>query len=82
MILYLGNAAPEESAQVPNVVGLGYDAARAKLEKAGFFMRASGTNTFYGNASKASGQSVAAGETAPIGTVIEVQFSNVVEDGL
>ena len=81
MILYLGNAAPEESAQVPNVVGLGYDAARAKLEKAGFFMRASGTNTFYGNASKVSGQSVAAGESAALGTVVDVQFTNVVEDG-
>ena len=66
---------------MPNVVGLGYDAARAKLEKAGFFMRASGTNTFYGNASKASGQSVAAGESAALGTVVDVQFTNVVEDG-
>ena len=66
---------------MPNVVGLGYDAARAKLEKAGFFMRASGTNTFYGNASRVSGQSVAAGESAALGTVVDVQFTNVVEDG-
>lgn len=81
VILYLGDAAPEESAQVPDVVGMGYDAARAKLEKAGFFMRASGTSTFYGSASKATGQSVAAGESAALGTVIDVQFTNVVEDG-
>ena len=45
-------------------------------------MRASGVSTYYGNSTTASGQSVASGETAPIGTVIEVQFSNVVEDGL
>ena len=66
---------------MPDVTGMGYDAARAKLEGAGFFMRAGGTNTFYGSASKASGQSVAGGENAPLGTVIDVQFTNVVEDG-
>ena len=81
IILYLGDAAPEESAQVPDVTGMGYDAARAKLEGAGFFLRAGGTNTVYGSASKASGQSVAGGENAPLGTVIDVQFTNVVEDG-
>ena len=81
VILYLGEAAPEESAQVPDVTGMGYDAARAKLESTGFFMRAGGTNIFYGSASKASGQSVAGGDHAPLGTVIDVQFTNVVEDG-
>jgi len=82
VILYLGSAAPEETGTVPNVVGLGYESAKKRLEDSGFFMRASGVSTYYGNSTTASGQSVAAGETAPIGTVIEVQFSNVVEDGL
>ena len=33
------------------------------------------------NSSRAQSQSVAGGETAAIGTVIDVQFSTVVEDG-
>lgn len=81
VILYLGGAKPEESATVPSVVGLSYEAAKKKLESAGFFMRAGGVSVFYGNASKAESQSVAEGETAAVGTVINVQFANMVEDG-
>ena len=55
--------------------------ARKNLENEGFFMRSSGVSTYYGNTTKAEAQSVSAGESAPIGTVIDVQFSNVVEDG-
>ena len=81
VILYLGDAAPEESGTVPSVVGLSYAAAREKLESAGFFMRASGVSTYYSNTTTAGSQSVEAGSTAAIGTVVDVQFSNVVEDG-
>ena len=81
VILYLGGATPEETGTVPNVVGQSYEAAKNALESAGFFMRATGTSTFYTNSSRAQSQSVAGGETAAIGTVIDVQFSTVVEDG-
>ncbi len=81
VILYLGGAVPEETGTVPDVMGLGYEAAKEALEKAGFFMRAGGASTFYGDASKVRSQSVAGGESAAIGTVIDVQFSAVVEDG-
>ena len=81
VILYLGDAVPEESGTVPNVVGLSYAAAREKLESSGFFMRASGVSTYYSNTTTAGSQSVEAGSTAAIGTVVDVQFSNVVEDG-
>ena len=81
VVLYLGDAVPEESGTVPNVVDLSYEAARKKLEEAGFFMRASGASTYYGNTTTAESQSIAAGETAAIGTVIDVRFFNVVEDG-
>ena len=81
MVLYLGEAVPEENGTVPNVVDLSYEAARKKLEEAGFFMRASGVSTYYGNTTTAQSQSVAAGETVPTGTVVDVQFTNVVEDG-
>ena len=81
VILYLGDAAPEETGTVPDVVGMGYESARKELEAAGFFMRASGTSTYYGNTSTAENQSVEGGTVAAIGTVVDVQFANVVEDG-
>ena len=81
VILYLGDSAPEESGEVPDVVGLSYESAKKKLEEAGFFMRASGVSTYYGNTTTASGQEIEAGSVAAIGTVVDVQFSNVIEDG-
>ena len=81
VVLYLGGAVPEENGTVPDVVGLGYETAKKKIEEAGFFMRASGASTYYGNSTTAEGQSVAAGESLTTGTVIDVQFSNMVEDG-
>ena len=81
VLLYLGDAQPEESGTVPKVTGLSYEAAKERLENAGFFMRASGSSVYYGDTTTAESQSIAAGETAAIGTVVEVQFFNVVEDG-
>ncbi|MGI5962808.1 MAG: penicillin-binding transpeptidase domain-containing protein [Lawsonibacter sp.] len=81
VVLYLGDATPEESGTVPNVVGLNYESAKKKLEEAGFFMRASGVSTYYGNTTTASGQSIESGAVAALGTVVDVQFANMVEDG-
>lgn len=45
-------------------------------------MRAAGAATYLGSSSKAQGQSVAGGETAAIGTIVDVTFSTPqVEDG-
>ncbi len=81
MILYLGDETPPESAAVPGVMGLTYENARATLESAGFFMRATGVSTYYSNTTLAMGQSLERGEIADLGTVIDVQFTNVIEDG-
>ena len=81
VILYLGDAKPDETTTVPNVVGLGYEAAKNKLEAAGLFMRAVGGSTFYSEASKAQSQSVAAGESVAMGTIVDIQFSSPVDDG-
>ena len=81
VILYLGDAKPEETAVIPNVVGLSYEAAKNALEAEGFFMRAGGVSVYYSDSTIAQEQSVAAGETAAIGTVVNVQFANMVEDG-
>ena len=81
VVLYLGDAVPEETGTVPSVEGLSYEAARKKLEDAGFFMRASGVTVYYGNTTTAQSQSLAAGEVAATGTVVDVKFVNIVEDG-
>ena len=80
VILYLGDAAPEDSAAVPDVTGMTYEAAKTALEKAGFFMRASGVSVYYSNTTKASGQSVTPGDVAAVGTVVDVKFQNVIQD--
>ena len=81
VILYLGNSAPEETTTVPNVVGMSYEGAKKALEAQGLFMQAAGSSTFYSESSKAQSQSVAAGESVATGTVVQVQFSTLVEDG-
>lgn len=81
VILYLGDAAPEETTTVPNVVGMSYEGAKKALEAQGLFMQAAGSGTFYSESSKAQSQSVAAGESVATGTIVEVQFSTPVDDG-
>lgn len=81
VILYLGDAAPEETTTVPNVVGMSYEGAKKALEAQGLFMQAAGSGTFYSESSKAQSQSVVAGESVATGTIVEVQFSTPVEDG-
>ena len=77
VILYLGEE-PAETGTVPDVRGLSYDAAKQRLENAGFFMRSSG----YSASARVQSQSVAGGESAAIGTVIDVQFAATqVDDG-
>ncbi len=81
VLLYLGDASPEESGAIPNVVGMSYETAKKTLEAAGFFMRAEGVNVYYSNSTVAESQSVAPDTQSPIGTVVTVQFTNMVEDG-
>ena len=38
-------------------------------------------SVYYSNTTTASDQSILGGETAAMGTVVDVQFSNIVEDG-
>ncbi len=80
VILYLGGAQPEASVPVPDVNGMTYENAKSALEGAGLFMRASGASVYYGNTTTAEYQSVAAGETVAVGTVVDVKFFNLAED--
>lgn len=81
VVLYMDDTPPVETAEVPNVVGMTYDAARAELEQAGLFMSSTGVSTYYGNTTTATDQSVEAGKSVKAGTVVKVQFVNMVEDG-
>lgn len=72
VILYLGEQKPDAKVVVPDVFGLTYSAAKAKLENKGFYMRAPGVE----NAPNmvAFTQSIEAGAEVPAGTVVEVSF--------
>ncbi len=79
VILYLGDAVPEVSSTVPDVYGLSYVNAKAVLEEKGFFLA---TSTYVNTFCTVEAQSISAGETAEMGTVIDVVFSSIeVEDG-
>lgn len=82
VILYTDGALPPTESTVPNVAGLDYESTKRKLEQAGLFMRASGSNTGYGVNTKAISQSVVSGEMTAMGTVVDIVFSSpVVVDG-
>jgi hypothetical protein len=68
VILYLGDAVPEESGIVPNVVNMSYEQAKQTLEAAGFFMRSGGVSVYYSNSTIAQSQSIAPDTSAPVGT--------------
>jgi len=81
VILYLGDAAPEEQVETPDLSGMSPTAAKAKLEGAGLFMRAAGVVDFTDPSVVMADQSVEAGTMVSPGTVIEVRFVTNVEYG-
>lgn len=74
VVLYMGGSRPKEPIDVPDVTGLSVSAAKAKLERAGFYMKTYGADGSGGNivATKqnVSGQAV-------VGTVITVEFTDM-----
>jgi len=75
VILYCGEAVPEEKTTVPSVVGLGYSAAVQRLQEAGLYMNASGAvQTVVGSSVRARKQDVEEGTEVTKGSVITVDF--------
>lgn len=72
VILYLGDATPETSSNVPNLYGLNYDDAKWVLEERGFFLS---TTTYVDGLCTVVDQSLSAGDVAALGTVIKVTFT-------
>lgn len=80
VVLYLGDEAPPEQVEVPNVAGLTPTEAKTKLEELGLLMRASGAADYTGASVRAISQSIEGGTSVAPGTVINVQFADNVVD--
>lgn len=72
VILYLGDAVPDTSAEIPNLYGLSYDDAKSLLENRGFFIA---TDTYLNSQCTVIYQNISYGEIAELGTVIEVTLT-------
>ena len=73
VILYLGDEAPADQVETPDLTGLSPTAAKVKLEDAGLFMKATGVVDSDSTAVMAA-QSVDAGTMVSPGTVVAVRF--------
>ena len=76
VILYLGQDAPTDQVEVPDLAGLTPDSVQKKLNELGLYMEASGAVEYYTSATKADGQSLPPGTMADRGTVLTVHFSD------
>ncbi|HIT32304.1 MAG TPA: PASTA domain-containing protein [Candidatus Enterenecus stercoripullorum] len=80
VILYLGDEAPEEQVEVPNVSGMSPARAKETLENLGLFLRSTGVSDYTDASVMAVNQSMEAGTMVSMGTVVEVRFaSNVID---
>lgn len=80
VILYLGDAAPEDQVEVPRLIGLTPAQAKETLENLGLFLRASGASDYNDGTVTALSQSIQEGTGVKIGTVVEVRFAGSVID--
>ncbi|MGN0985018.1 MAG: penicillin-binding transpeptidase domain-containing protein [Candidatus Enterenecus sp.] len=82
VILYLGDEAPAEEVEVPDVRGLTISAAKEKLENLGLFLRSTGVSSSVSADVTADSQSIEPGTMVSPGTVVEVRFiSDVIDYG-
>ncbi|OUO39909.1 penicillin-binding transpeptidase domain-containing protein [Flavonifractor sp. An306] len=79
VVLYMGEQAPTDQVQVPNVVGLTLAQAQKKMTEAGLYLKASGASGY--STSTAYEQEVAAGTSVDQGTAIEVRFTDSAASG-
>jgi len=75
LILYTGGKAPKNEIVVPNLIGKTAAAANQTLINSGFNIKIAGSKFYHeGGSAVVIGQSPAAGEVVPAGTVITVDF--------
>ncbi len=82
VILYLGEEAPEEQLEVPDLIGKNAVDAKHLLEDMGLFIRFTGVSDYTDSAVTAAEQSILPGTLVDPGTVVEVRFvSSVIDYG-
>lgn len=82
VILYLGEEAPAEEVEVPDLTGLNATQAKNKLEEMGLFLRATGVVDYSDTDVTAAEQVITPGTLVKPGTVVEVRFvSSVIDYG-
>ena len=80
VVVYMGAEVPTDQVQVPSVIGLNVEQAKAKLSAQGLYLKASGASEF-GSTVVAYEQSVQAGTSVDRGTTIEVRFTDSTASG-
>lgn len=75
VILYMGEEAPTDAVEMPNLKGLTAKEAMSALNARGLFMKASGVSSYSGSATCVS-QSVEPGTMTSRGYVVTLQFSD------
>ncbi|MBQ3096005.1 MAG: PASTA domain-containing protein [Clostridia bacterium] len=78
ILLYCGEAADTEALTMPSLTGMSYDQVRLKLDSMGLYLHAQGALQSSGDsATRATSQSVRAGDSVQVGTVVNVQFADL-----
>lgn len=72
VVLYMGTQKSGETVTMPDLTGMTYDEAKAKLEGLGLYLNATGS----GKDGKVFEQVVAPGTPLEVGTSVEVKFTD------
>ncbi len=80
VILYMGEAVPEDQVEVPNLAGMTPAKVKEELESRGLFLRGTGVTGDYSSGVTASTQSIEPGTMVSRGAVLEVHFVSSVID--
>lgn len=76
VILYMGQEAPTEAVEMPNLKGMTPKQAIDTLNQLGLFMQATGVSSSYTSTTYCTGQDVEAGTKVRRGYVVTVQFAD------
>ncbi|MDD7221327.1 MAG: penicillin-binding transpeptidase domain-containing protein [Oscillospiraceae bacterium] len=76
VVLYTGDNTPPDSITMPDLTGMTPTQVQDALSEVGLYMKATGASKYYGSATKAYQQSVAADTEVAPGTVVTVSFND------
>lgn len=76
VILYMGEEAPADQVEVPDLTGKTVEQARQLLNEQNLYMTASGSSSYYNSTTLAYSQGTAAGTLVDRGSVVTVYFAD------